>query len=232
MPVAHDRRRARPGRDHRDHRRRPCGRPQGTAAADRRRARAEGARAGGRDGSRRRDEDACPARPTCSSSISTCRGVRASRRSRTMLRAGAADRHRRADHAERAVRSPGRALQAGALGFVLKEAADDELLERRSDWRPRRRAPTSTRAWARALRPQPTESGRSAGRPRPTREVEVLKLIALGHTNAEIAGRALPERADCGVAPRAHPAEDAVQSSRADLVRYALAHGFLDGESL
>ena len=39
------------------------------------------------------------------------------------------------------------------------------------------------------------------------REVEVLRLIALGHTNAEIAAAALPLGAHGRVAPRAHPAE-------------------------
>src|SRR4029450_8469066 len=76
------------------------------------------------------------------------------------------------------------ALQAGALGFVLKEAADDELLgaiklaaEGETYLNPRLGA---------RLAAQPSQP---AGPPDDLseRELEVLKLIALGHTNAEIA---------------------------------------------
>ena len=121
-----------------------------------------------------------------------------------------------------------RALQAGALGFVLKEAADDELLGAI-----RLAAAGETylnpRLGAR-LAAQPLES---AGPPDDLseREVEVLKLIALGHTNAEIAGR-LYLSVRTVESHRAHIQQKTRQSSRAELVRYALAHGFLDGESL
>jgi two-component system, NarL family, response regulator NreC len=121
-----------------------------------------------------------------------------------------------------------RALQAGALGFVLKEAADDELLgairlaaDGETYLNPRLGA---------RLAAQPLES---AGPPDDLseREVEVLKLIALGHTNAEIAGR-LYLSVRTVESHRAHIQQKTRQSSRAELVRYALAHGFLDGESL
>ncbi len=120
-----------------------------------------------------------------------------------------------------------RALQAGALGFVLKEAADDELLGAI-----RLAAAGETylnpRLGAR-LAAQPLES---AGPPDDLseREVEVLKLIALGHTNAEIAGR-LYLSVRTVESHRAHIQQKTRQSSRAELVRYALAHGFLDDES-
>ena len=77
------------------------------------------------------------------------------------------------------------ALQAGALGFVLKEAADDELLgairlaaDGETYLNPRLGA---------RLAAQPAEP---AGPPDDLseRELEVLKLIALGHTNSQIAG--------------------------------------------
>src|SRR6185312_11313015 len=74
------------------------------------------------------------------------------------------------------------ALGAGALGYVLKEAADDELVE----------AVRNAAAGDSYLNPR--LGARIAAEPPPgppddlsEREVEVLRLIALGHTNAEIA---------------------------------------------
>ena len=119
------------------------------------------------------------------------------------------------------------AFQAGALGFVLKEAADDELLGAI-----RLAAAGETylnpRLGAR-LAAQPPEP---AGPPDDLseREVEVLKLIALGHTNAEIAGR-LYLSVRTVESHRAHIQQKTLQSSRAELVRYALAHGLVDVDS-
>jgi two-component system, NarL family, response regulator NreC len=121
-----------------------------------------------------------------------------------------------------------RALQAGALGFVLKDAAEDELLgairlaaEGETYLNPRLGARLAT---------QPPES---AGAPDELskREVEVLKLIALGHTNAEIAGQ-LYLSVRTVESHRAHIQQKTLQSSRAELVQYALAHGFVDVETL
>ena len=97
-----------------------------------------------------------------------------------------------------------RALRAGAAGYVLKEAADDELVDA-----VRRVAEGGTYLNPRlgaVLAAAPPEP---AGPPDDLteREVEVLRLIALGHTNAEIAERALPLGAHRRVPPRAHPAE-------------------------
>ena len=58
----------------------------------------------------------------------------------------------------------------------------------------------------------------------------MLKLIALGHTNAEIAGQ-LYLSVRTVESHRAHIQQKTRQTSRAELVRYALAHGFLDDES-
>ena len=119
------------------------------------------------------------------------------------------------------------AFQSGALGFVLKEAADDELLGAI-----RLAAAGETylnpRLGAR-LAAQPPEP---AGPPDDLseREVEVLKLIALGHTNAEIAGR-LYLSVRTVESHRAHIQQKTLQSSRAELVRYALAHGLVDVDS-
>ena len=116
------------------------------------------------------------------------------------------------------------ALQAGALGFVLKEAADDELLEAI-----RLAAEGQTylnpRLGAR-LAAQPSVP---AGPPDDLsdRELEVLKLIALGHTNAEI-GQRLYLSVRTVESHRAHVQQKTRKSSRAELVRYALEHGLVE----
>ena len=116
------------------------------------------------------------------------------------------------------------ALQSGALGFVLKESADDELLEAI------RLAANgdnylNPRLGAR-LAAQPPEP---AGPPDDLseRELEVLRLIALGHTNVEIAGR-LFLSVRTVESHRAHIQQKTRRSSRAELVRYALEHRLVD----
>ena len=96
------------------------------------------------------------------------------------------------------------ALGDGALGYVLKEAADDELVE------------AVRRAAAGESYLNPRLGARLASEPPPgppddlsEREVEVLRLIALGHTNAEIAERLYPVRPHGRDPPLAHPAEAA-----------------------
>jgi two-component system response regulator NreC len=61
------------------------------------------------------------------------------------------------------------------------------------------------------------------------REVQVLELIALGHTNAEIADR-LYLSVRTVESHRAHIQQKLRRSSRAELVRYALAHGLVDAD--
>jgi two-component system, NarL family, response regulator NreC len=116
------------------------------------------------------------------------------------------------------------ALQAGALGFVLKEAADDELLgairlaaEGDTYLNPRLGA---------RLAAQPSEP---AGPPDDLseRELEILRLIALGHTNAEIASQ-LYLSVRTVESHRAHIQQKTRKTSRAELVRYALEHRLVD----
>jgi two-component system, NarL family, response regulator NreC len=116
------------------------------------------------------------------------------------------------------------ALQTGALGFVLKEAADDELLgairlaaEGETYLNPRLGA---------RLAVQPSEP---AGPPDDLseREVEVLKLIALGHTNAEIADR-LYLSVRTVESHRAHIEHKTRRAARSELVRYALEHRLVE----
>ncbi len=110
------------------------------------------------------------------------------------------------------------ALGAGALGYVLKEAADDELVE----------AVRRAAAGERYLNPK--LGARLASEPDSTlpgdlseREVDVLRLIALGHTNAEIAER-LYLSVRTVETHRAHIQQKLRLSTRAELVQYALEH--------
>jgi two-component system response regulator NreC len=116
------------------------------------------------------------------------------------------------------------ALQNGALGFVLKEAADEELLEA-----VRLAAKGDTylnpRLGAR-LAAQPPEP---AGPPDDLseRELEVLRLIALGHTNTEIAEQLFLSTRTVET-HRAHIQQKLRRTSRAELVRYALEHKLVE----
>lgn len=111
------------------------------------------------------------------------------------------------------------ALRAGALGYVLKEAANAELVEAI-------RTALSGRTYL-----HPTLGGRILAMPeRPVpaddlspREVEVLRLIALGHTNTEIA-KTLFLSVRTVETHRAHVQQKLGRSSRAELVEYALQH--------
>jgi len=115
------------------------------------------------------------------------------------------------------------ALGAGARAYVLKEAADTELVE-------------AVRAAANGgtyLNPQ-LGARLAAAPPEPAgppddlteREVEILRLIALGHTNAEI-GEHLHLSVRTVESHRAHIQQKTRRTTRAELVRYALEHGFV-----
>jgi two-component system response regulator NreC len=112
------------------------------------------------------------------------------------------------------------ALQAGALGYVLKEAADTELVQ----------AVRLAAAKQRYLNPElgarlAAEPPAPAGPPDDlsVRELEVLKLIALGHTNGEIA-QSLYLSVRTVESHRAHIQQKTGRTSRADLVAYAREH--------
>jgi two-component system response regulator NreC len=113
------------------------------------------------------------------------------------------------------------ALSAGATGYVLKEAADGELVEA-----VRRAAVGETYL-------NPALGARIAREPPPgppddlsEREVEVLRLIALGHTNSEIAQQ-LYLSVRTVETHRSHIQQKLRVSSRAELVAYALARGLV-----
>jgi len=114
------------------------------------------------------------------------------------------------------------ALGAGALGYVLKEAAEAELVEAI-----RRAAIGDTYL-------NPRLGARVAAEPPPgppddlsEREVEVLRMVALGHTNTEIAERLFLSVRTVET-HRAHIQQKLRIASRHELVRYALEHGLLE----
>jgi two-component system, NarL family, response regulator NreC len=116
------------------------------------------------------------------------------------------------------------ALQSGAKGFVLKEAADDELIEAI-----RLAAGGDTylnpRLGARIAAAPPEPAGPPDDLTE--REAEVLRLIALGHTNTEI-GKQLYLSTRTVETHRAHIQQKTNANTRAELVRYALEHGLVE----
>ena len=103
------------------------------------------------------------------------------------------------------------ALRAGAIGYVLKEAADAELVQAvrlAADGRTYLNPELGARLAAEPPTPIGPPDDLSA------REIEVLRLIALGHTNTRDRVQAVPERAHRRIPPRAHPAEDPTYYAR------------------
>ena len=112
------------------------------------------------------------------------------------------------------------ALRGGALGYVLKEAADAELVEA-VRLASQGRTYLHPQLGARLAVEPPRPSGPPGGLTE--REAEVLGLIALGHTNAEI-GQRLYLSVRTVESHRAHIQQKLRLTSRAELVRYALNH--------
>jgi two-component system, NarL family, response regulator NreC len=114
------------------------------------------------------------------------------------------------------------AFAAGAIGYVLKQAADGELVE------------AVRRAAAGEPYLNPRLGARMAAEPPPGppddlsgREMDVLRLIALGHTNPEMAEQ-LYLSVRTVETHRSHIQQKLMLSTRAELVRYALDHKLLD----
>ena len=116
------------------------------------------------------------------------------------------------------------ALRSGALGFVLKEAADEELLEAI-----RLAAAGDTYLNPRLGARLAAEPSEPAGPPDDLteRELEVLRLIALGHTNTEMAQQLFLSTRTVET-HRAHIQQKLRRTSRAELVRYALEHRLVE----
>jgi two-component system response regulator NreC len=117
------------------------------------------------------------------------------------------------------------AFASGANGYVLKEAADDELLA----------AVREVAAGGNYVDPQlgarlaaadATAAADAAADPLSDREHEVLRLLALGHTNQEIA-QMLFISVRTAETHRARIMQKLRITTRAELVRYAIDHGVL-----
>ena len=122
------------------------------------------------------------------------------------------------------------AFAAGASGYLLKEAAADDLVE-------------ALREVAAGIRyVQPALGARLAAAEAESaaeveadglsdREREVFRLLALGHTNQEIASL-LFISVRTAETHRAHVLRKLGLSTRADLVRHAIEHGLLERDGL
>jgi two-component system response regulator NreC len=107
------------------------------------------------------------------------------------------------------------------LGYVLKEAADDELVQAI-------RLAAAGESYltpslgARIASERPSHAPDSLSE----RELEVLRLIALGHTNGEVAERLFLSVRTVET-HRAHIQQKLAASTRAELVAYALERGLI-----
>jgi two-component system response regulator NreC len=114
------------------------------------------------------------------------------------------------------------AFEVGAAGYVLKEAADTEVVGAI-------RAVAAGERYvhpalgARLVAADAEERKRAEADPLSDREREVLRLLALGHTNQEIA-KMLYISVRTAETHRTHIQRKTNRSTRAELVAYALEH--------
>jgi two-component system response regulator NreC len=120
------------------------------------------------------------------------------------------------------------AFAAGASGYVLKEAADVELVAAVREVANGGRY-VHPALGARLVTAEAEERRRAEEDPLSEREREVLRLLALGHTNQEIA-QMLYISVRTAETHRAHIMQKLRLQTRAELVRYALAQGLLEEE--
>jgi two-component system response regulator NreC len=109
------------------------------------------------------------------------------------------------------------------VGYVVKESASEELLtaiRTALDGRTYLQPELGAKIAADRSRKEPDHDGLT------DREREVLTLVALGHTNPEIASQ-LYLSVRTVESHRAHIQQKLRASTRAELVRYALDHGLL-----
>jgi two-component system, NarL family, response regulator NreC len=121
------------------------------------------------------------------------------------------------------------AFTAGASGYLLKEAADDELVQ----------AVREVAAGGRYVHPvlgarlavaEAEAQARAEADPLSDREREVLRYLALGHTNQEIA-KLLYISVRTAETHRAHVMQKLRLSTRAELVRHAMRQGLLEPDA-
>ena len=121
------------------------------------------------------------------------------------------------------------AFAVGASGYVLKEAADEEVVSAVREIADGGRY-VHPALGARMVAAEAEERAAAEADPLSEREREVLRLLALGHTNQEIAQQ-LYISVRTAESHRAHIMQKLRLGTRAELVRYALAQGLLqDGD--
>lgn len=118
------------------------------------------------------------------------------------------------------------AFGAGAHGYVLKEAADAEVVAAVREVAAGRRY-VHPALGARMVSADAAAQAAADADPLSEREREVLRLLALGHTNQEIA-KQLFISVRTAESHRARIMQKLRLSTRAELVRYALEHGHLE----
>jgi two-component system response regulator NreC len=121
------------------------------------------------------------------------------------------------------------AFSVGASGYVLKEAADTEVVDAVREVAKGGRY-VHPELGARLIAAEEKERVRAEEDPLSDREREVLRLLALGHTNQEIA-KMLYLSVRTVETHRAHIMQKLRVSSRAELVRYAIEQGLLDEQA-
>jgi two-component system response regulator NreC len=121
------------------------------------------------------------------------------------------------------------AFAAGASGYVLKEAADEEVVAAVREIANGGHY-VHPALGARMVAAEAQARAAAEADPLSEREREVLRLLALGHTNQEIA-KMLYISVRTAETHRAHIMQKLRLSSRAELVRYALAQGLLEEQN-
>jgi two-component system response regulator NreC len=120
------------------------------------------------------------------------------------------------------------AFAAGASAYVLKEAADAEVVAAIREVAAGG-SYVNPVLGARMVAADAKEQAEARADPLSEREHEVLRLLALGHTNQEIA-KSLYISVRTAETHRAHIMQKLGLASRAELVRYALAKQILEPE--
>jgi two-component system, NarL family, response regulator NreC len=118
------------------------------------------------------------------------------------------------------------AFSAGATGYVLKEAVDTEVVAAIREVAGGGRY-VHPALGARLAAAEAEERARADADPLSDREREVMRLLALGHTNQEIA-KMLFISVRTAETHRAHIMQKLRLTTRAELVAYAIEHGLLD----
>ncbi|HLY94440.1 MAG TPA: response regulator transcription factor [Gaiellaceae bacterium] len=118
------------------------------------------------------------------------------------------------------------AFAAGANGYVLKEAADSEVVAAIREVAGGG-SYVNPALGARMVSAEAKEAADAQADPLSEREHEVLRLLALGHTNQEIA-KTLFISVRTAETHRAHIMQKLGLASRAELVHYALAKQIIE----